>query len=81
MTAASPVRATRVLLNVLLENGVPVDTVIGGKAAAYLRRQPGVIRADSSSSGNMELHYDAEQVTLVELGRALGRARLRMGIV
>ncbi|MDB5045584.1 MAG: hypothetical protein JWQ08_1634 [Deinococcus sp.] len=81
MNVSSPVRATRVLLNVLFENGQPVDAAVGTKAAAYLRRQPGVIRAESSTSGNMELHYDAEQVTLVELGRVLRQANLRVGIV
>ncbi|MFB9995005.1 hypothetical protein ACFFLM_23940 [Deinococcus oregonensis] len=81
MTVSSPVQAARVLLSVLFENGQPVDAVVGNKAAAYLRRQPGVIRAEASASGNMELHYDAEQVTLVELGRLLRQANLRMGIV
>jgi hypothetical protein len=81
MTLLPPVRATRVLLQILFENGQPVDAAVGSKAAIYLRRQTGVLRAEASPSGNMELQYDAEQVTLVELGRILRRANLRMGIV
>lgn len=81
MTLLPPVRPTRVLLQILFENGQPVDADVGSKAATYLRRQAGVLRAESSPSGNMELQYDAEKVTLVELGRILRRANLRMGIV
>ena len=72
---------TRVLLNLRLANQGAVDDETARKAALYLMRQPGVIRAQSGMGGSLELHYDAQQVTLTELGRALSKAGLRLGIV
>ena len=76
-----PRRPTRVLLSVRHQNGAPVNAEIGEKTATYLARQTGVIKAEGSVGGNLELHYDADAVTLTDLTRALTKAGLRVGIV
>ncbi|ACO46492.1 hypothetical protein DEDE109153_07765 [Deinococcus deserti] len=78
---STPARPTRVLLNVRLQNGDPVDAEVGRKAALYMSRQPGVLKAEGGMAGNLEVHYDAESVTLTDLTRAMAKAGLRVGIV
>ncbi|MFC4424946.1 hypothetical protein [Deinococcus navajonensis] len=81
-TSAAPTALpTRVLLSLRYADGGLADAEVTRKAALYLSRQTGVVRAEGNTAGSLELQYDSAQVTLTELTRALGPAGLRVGIV
>lgn len=69
----------RVLLALRYPDKKPVQAEVSSKLARYLLTQPGVAQANGGN-GVMELHYDANAVTLTELFKIMAKFNILAGI-
>lgn len=69
----------RVLLALRYPDKTMVQADVSTKLARYLMKQPGVAQANAGN-GVMELHYDANAVTLTELFKVMAKFNILAGI-
>lgn len=69
----------RVLLSLRYPDKTPVQTDVSSKLARYLTKLEGVKQANAGN-GVMELHYDANTVTLTELFKVMAKFNILAGI-
>lgn len=73
------VQIQRVLLSLRFPDKKPVQAEVSSKLARYLITQPGISQANAGN-GVMEVHYDANAITLTDIFKIMAKFNIMAGI-